>query len=820
MIKKHIMSTVRGTVAITSSVILSLFAFSADAETQVVEDSAFTELTKPQSKIEAGVGGVTGSNWKFGQYNGMNTSGAFGIGNFDIRGGGAYDSNDATRWRLIGKNIGLQNREFTGEYKNQGKYKLNFGYDEIPVYRNNTYQTPYQNVGGSTLTLPSNWKYPTGNNMRTLTPGDMKDFNTVNMGTKRQRVDGGFSYFFNPQWEATASFRHEDKTGTQALGAPIVSARSVILPAPISQSTDQINAAMKYTGKQGFGQFAYYGSLFNNDINSITFQNPFAAGQPTFGRMSTAPNNQFHQFNLTGGYNFTPKTKLVANGSYARTFQNQDFIPSSTIGNGGPALPQANLNGDVATYAANIKLTHMVNKNLNFASAYKFDERENNTPVNTYNFADVDATGAATNFRSNTPYSKRTQQGNLDASYSFAKNHWLKAGYELQNIDRWCNGTWISCVDTGTTMENTGKLDYRGSFLDVITSRIGYAYSHRTADNYNQDNAVWASYPLLSNGQSSAALYNQIASTGLTAWGPGLPYAVKSASALYPVIFPNNNPNPLAPATNASAFDISGLGRFNTSARDRQKMQSNFNYQVTNKLSLGVGGDYRYDNYPNSAFGLQSSRNWGLNIDSGYAFNEDTSVQVFYSYQNIHSNTAGMSYANGSNTGSTTPGSVVGGCYNNIRAMNLNAMTDSCRNWFSNQSDNVDTVGVSFKRKGFLDGKLDINGDFVYSFARTLVAVSGGNYVLPAGGTTYYYEPAANMPTVKTQTFQFKLDAKYTINKPSAIHLSYMYQRMLSNDYVYTGTQLAGSPTGVMPTLEQAPSYSINVIGLSYIFKF
>ena len=434
----------------------------------MAEESDLTELTQqPKSKIEAGVGGVTDSNWKFGQYNGLNNSGAYGIGTIDIRGGGAYDSDDATRWRITGNNIGLESRSFTGEYKDQGKYKLNFGYDEIPRYLNNTFRTPYLGTGGANLTLPGNWQYPANNNMRALSASDLADFHTVDMGTKRERIDGGFSYFFNPQWEAQASMRHEDKNGLQALGAPIMGAnprQAAILPNPIDQSSDQINASMKFTGDKGFGQFAYYGSLFHNNINGVTFQNPFSAGGvgsvPAFGRMSSMPDNQFHQFSLTGGYNFSSATKLVAHGSYARNWQNQAFLPYNTSASGGGVLPTSNLNGDVETKAINLKLTHKVNKDLNFASAYKYDERENHTPINDYRFADADSTGAISNVRNNAPYSKRIHQGNLDANYSFAQGHWIKAGYELQNIDRWCNSTWISCADTPTTTEHTGRMDY------------------------------------------------------------------------------------------------------------------------------------------------------------------------------------------------------------------------------------------------------------------------------------------------------------------------------------------------------------------------
>ena len=42
--------------------------------------------------------------------------------------------------------------------------------------------------------------------------------------------------------------------------------------------------------------------------------------------MSTAPSNEFNQFTLKGGYNFSPTTKLVMGASYARNTQNDQFL--------------------------------------------------------------------------------------------------------------------------------------------------------------------------------------------------------------------------------------------------------------------------------------------------------------------------------------------------------------------------------------------------------------------------------------------------------------------------------------------------------------
>ncbi len=114
-----------------------------------------------------------------------------------------------------------------------------------------------------------------------------------------------------------------------------------------------------------------------------------------------------------------------------------------------------------------------------------------------------------------------------------------------------------------------------------------------------------------------------------------------------------------------------------------------------------------------------------------------------------------MPYANNTNTGTATPGSVSGGCFNNVLAVNNNARVDPCRNWFTNMNDNVDTVGLGIKRKGLFGGKLDLNGDFLYSFARTLIGVKGGQYVQSPKGTAadgpFYYIPAADMPECNLQ---------------------------------------------------------------------
>ena len=78
--------------------------------------------------MEVGAGGVSDGSFKAGQYNGLQRKGGFFLGDVDLRGGGAYDSGDATRYRITGTDLGLDTRRVSAEYGMQGSFRLAFGF--------------------------------------------------------------------------------------------------------------------------------------------------------------------------------------------------------------------------------------------------------------------------------------------------------------------------------------------------------------------------------------------------------------------------------------------------------------------------------------------------------------------------------------------------------------------------------------------------------------------------------------------------------------------------------------------------------------------
>jgi hypothetical protein len=141
--------------------------------------------------------------------------------------------------------------------------------------------------------------------------------------------------------------------------------------------------------------------------------------------------------------------------------------------------------------------------------------------------------------------------------------------------------------------------------------------------------------------------------------------------------------------------------------------------------------------------------------------------------------------------------------------------------------DKVDTLGAAYTHKGLLGGKLDLSGSAAFSRARTTNDPAGGNYVnnplavagAPAGTTAAYFIAAQALPVVTTNTVDLKLAGSYALTKASAVRVGYRYQHMTSNDWSYEGLQFGGL-TGVLPTNELSPNFTVHTITLSYLYTF
>jgi hypothetical protein len=511
------------------------------------------------------------------------------------------------------------------------------------------------------------------------------------------------------------------------------------------------------------------------------------------------------------------------------------------------------LNGLVVSTAFNTKFTTRPAKKLNLTAAYKYDDRDNRTPVQIYQYADANEPlpaapnanfpagpnnpyGAvvAQNANANRSYNKKLNRFDFDADYAVAKRQWIKGSYGFEKIDFACNGSWISCADAPTTNEHALRAEWRANMSEDLTARVGYTFSARRAPTYNE-NAFLALVPY-ANVSPAAATEGATAlsfmnANGWNGWGPALGFAATTGNMN--LFFPSNNA--LANAVYANLNRISelpGMRRYYVADRNRDKVRTLLNWQATNQLSLQTGVDINNDTYPNSTYGLQDAKSWALDLDGTYALTDVLSVNVFYTHDNYRSMTAGNTYTANSNVSTIANGQpgVVGlsgnSCdgYTTLQQRNNNNKLDPCLDWSADRLDKANTLGFGVSEKA---GRLNLTGNFIVARARWDNSMSGGNWAnnplngLGAAPTTIaaFLITATDLPATTSNTAELRLNGTYTIRTGQALRVAYAFLRMRSDDWVYEGMQF-GSLSAQLPTNEQPFKYSVSVFGVSYVLSF
>jgi hypothetical protein len=356
----------------------------------------------------------------------------------------------------------------------------------------------------------------------------------------------------------------------------------------------------------------------------------------------------------------------------------------------------------------------------------------------------------------------------------------------------------------------------------------------RRSPDYNE-NAFLALVPYANVGPVGATAgmtaLSYMNSNGWTGWGPALGYAATTGNMN--LFFPGNNALANADyANNNRISELVGMRRYYVADRHRDKFRASLNWQASDRLSIQAGWNVNRDDYPTSVYGLQDATGWALSLDGSYALGDHLSASVFYTHQTLRSITAGNSYTANSNAASVTngqPGAVGlsgNGCdgFTTLQQRNDNNKLDPCLNWSANMLDSANSVGFGLKERA---GALDVTADFVMSRASWDNNVTGGNWANnilngPGGAPTTaaaWFIAATALPTVTTNAAELRVSGTYALSASRSVRVGYAYIRMDSADWAYEGMQF-GSLSGVLPTGEQPFNYGVNVVAVSYLWRF
>ena len=745
-------------------------AASDDAETKA-EAEALIELTRPQSRIEIGAGGLSQASFAAGNYSGLNRQGGYAIGNFDLLGnqysyGNEHD--DKTRWHLGGTNLGLHSRSLEGEYGQQGAYRFTFGFDEIPWLYSDSYQTPFLGAGSANLVLPSGFVRGADTTAMPALAASMRRFDVA---TTRQRTELGLSYWLAPEWELKLNLRGDARAGAKLRGAEFGSnggnPRSVLLPEPIDSATQLIDASLAFSGESHRFTLAYHASIFRNRVASINWQNPYtsapwtggASGLPANfplanGQLGVAPDNQFHQFAANGSYDFSNSTRLTLSASHGRMTQNETFLPY-TINPGltSTALPRNSLNGRIDTTFFNAKLSLRPVRGLSVNASLRYENRDNKTPQSEYIYVGGDIqlqpqpASNSDRIRTNLPRSRRQEQVTLEADYRLSAATAIKAGWDRDQVRR-------TFAEVESATENTYRVELRQGGTGPWSASASHALLVRRGTQY---------------------LYN-------------LPYLASYTSTAYV--------NGLAAANGCAVLiDCVRTGplqnKFYQADRERERTRLAMGYTPDGPISLQARLDMNRDRYPHSPYGVSDASTWSASADLAYVSGDDWSATLFHTVEDQRSRERSRQIAGANPAGASSADS----------------------DWVNRLADKSASSGLAVKYKGLLGGRIELNLDAITVRGRTRYATTVGTAV-PAA-----QNPATALPDLVARSDNVTVAARYAVDRHNSIGLNYFYRRLSSADWAY---QQVGTATlaNLIGSNEAPPRYSQHGVGVSYIHVF
>jgi len=338
---------------------------------------------------------------------------------------------------------------------------------------------------------------------------------------------------FTPHWNTTFFFSREHEAGTRPIGqifnsSPSASASGqptgvfnqqspgtgAEVPEPINYFNNTVKIMTEYGTKAWGVQAGYTGSFFENNLNDMVFDNPFATADvpvqtfapgesgcpagtarctigavPSRGQVDLYPSNQAHYLNAAAAFDVGKYVRVMGTITPGWLRQNDPFLPYSTNSQiffpdsmGAltiPAttlslLPAPSLNGEKQTLAMNYKAVYTPLKDVEVNLSYRQYDYNNNTAILTLTPilgdtiganavrnaqltpGDPAATSGSGATEDTTPHTTGFNKKNLELTgdWFFTKRSSLKAGYEGEWFDR-------SRRDAAHTLENSffGALD-------------------------------------------------------------------------------------------------------------------------------------------------------------------------------------------------------------------------------------------------------------------------------------------------------------------------------------------------------------------------
>ena len=416
------------------------------------------------------------------------------------------------------RNIGYDDQEYFADF-NGGRAKAAFFFDGTPLNYGYNNLSPWT-ISGNMLTLDTATRTAIQNrvpgvigiptNIAQVAAGSTYQGLAKVFELTSKRQTAGFMASVNATSDLALdfSFQTAKKDGYQPWGAAFAFNNAAELPLPIDNRTNDFSAGVEWANQQGMMRLAWGMSWFNNDIQTLTWDNPNRAtdynlGRAPFfdpsgysngngpgrGQMALAPSNTMNVISATGMYKLPYRSTFTGMFAYSTSKQDEQLIPwtiNSVINSpqvlasfhGLQSLERSTAEAEVRGINAQFSFNSRPNRYVGFNARYRYNDRDNRTPsFDATEYVRFDAVPEETGGHTE-PYDIKHNQFDATATFNVVRYTAFRVGYSRDAMDHNHRGFESLTDNTFRVSVDTIGNQYmmvRGQY--EITARTGSGFS-------------------------------------------------------------------------------------------------------------------------------------------------------------------------------------------------------------------------------------------------------------------------------------------------------------------------------------------------------
>lgn len=438
---------------------LATGACQAQAEpAALVAEELRRDFATPDSRIDIGVGVLSGNSRRFGEFSGLNSDGAYGLFNLNLI---KRDDASGTWLKLKGRNLGLENRELRFDHERQGDWSYYLEAGQL------TRNEPWMVRSGLT---------GIGTTSQTVSAAAPK--RDLDLKLTHENFAAGARKFLIGGFDVRVSFKQDEKHGDRMYGQG-TPANMVFLAEPLDRTTRQWDVVIGYADKKLQLSGGYSGSSFENRKPLLT-----VVGGP-FTETALPPSNEAHQIHLAGGYNISDSSRTSFKLSRTLGLQDSAFVlPSTRTG-------RESLDGRLVTTLAFGDLSLRPADRLDVHASLRYEDRDDQTVLAQYltpaipSAAPGLATAGISGF--NKPTSLKQFKGTLEAGYQLEDGYRLVGTLEREQLGRSIPDLYRRVAFRQKTDETLARLELKRNLSETLNGAIAYIHSTRNGSDYIAD---------------------------------------------------------------------------------------------------------------------------------------------------------------------------------------------------------------------------------------------------------------------------------------------------------------------------------------------